>query len=278
MSFFNKNKERMMVTVVAIILIVMIGITSTERMALNKFEKLVGNILTPIGKISNSIGKNISDFFGNLKNIAKLKEENESLKKQIAQLEEENRNYLEIIGRTDYLKNEAKLLDKTSFNLISAQIAGKEPGNWFDRFTIDKGLKDGIKKGSTVVQGIEIEQNTVIEGIVGRVVDVGPNWSKVVTVVDEISSISFKVLRTQDGGIMSGSIDGEISGYLFDNKADIIKGDKLFTSGLGGAFVKDIYIGEVDEVVSDDEDLMKKIQVKPAINFKKIYNVFVISD
>lgn len=278
MSFFNKNKERMMVTVVAIILIVMIGITSTERMALNKFEKLVGNILTPIGKISNSIGKNISDFFGNLKNIAKLKEENESLKKQIAQLEEENRNYLEIIGRTDYLKNEAKLLDKTSFNLISAQIAGKEPGNWFDRFTIDKGLKDGIKKGSTVVQGIEIEQNTVIEGIVGRVVDVGPNWSKVVTVVDEISSISFKVLRTQDGGIMSGSIDGEISGYLFDNKADIIKGDKLFTSGLGGAFVKDIYIGEVDEVVSDDEDLMKKIQVKPAINFKKIYKVFVISD
>ncbi|MDU5080625.1 rod shape-determining protein MreC [Tissierella sp. P1] len=278
MSFFNKNKERMMVTAVAIILIVMIGITSTERMALNKFEKLVGNILTPIGKISNSIGKNISDFFGNLKNIAKLKEENESLKKQIAQLEEENRNYLEIIGRTDYLKNEAKLLDKTSFNLISAQIAGKEPGNWFDRFTIDKGLKDGIKKGSTVVQGIEIEQNTVIEGIVGRVVDVGPNWSKVVTVVDEISSISFKVLRTQDGGIMSGSIDGEISGYLFDNKADIIKGDKLFTSGLGGAFVKDIYIGEVDEVVSDDEDLMKKIRVKPAINFKKIYKVFVISD
>ena len=75
MSFFNKNKERMMVTAVAIILIVMIGITSTERMALNKFEKLVGNILTPIGKISNSIGKNISDFFGNLKNIAKLKEE-----------------------------------------------------------------------------------------------------------------------------------------------------------------------------------------------------------
>ncbi|WP_339790819.1 rod shape-determining protein MreC [Tissierella sp.] len=278
MSFFNKNKERMMVTAVAIILIVMIGITSTERMALNKFEKLVGNILTPIGKISNSIGKNISDFFGNLKNIAKLKEENESLKKQIAQLEEENRNYLEIIGRTDYLKNEAKLLDKTSFNLISAQITGKEPGNWFDRFTIDKGLKDGIKKGSTVVQGIEIEQNTVIEGIVGRVVDVGPNWSKVVTVVDEISSISFKVLRTQDGGIMSGSIDGEISGYLFDNKADIIKGDKLFTSGLGGAFVKDIYIGEVDEVVSDDEDLMKKIRVKPAINFKKIYKVFVISD
>lgn len=281
MSFFHKNKERMMVTAVAIILIVLIGITSTERIGLNKFEKITGNILTPIGKITNSIGKNISDFFDNLKNIVKLKDENESLKIQIAKLEEENRNYLDIIGKTDYLKNEANLLEKTNFNLINAQIVGKEPSNWFDRFTIDKGLKDGIQKGNTVVQGIQIEQNVVIEGIVGRVIDVGDNWAKIVTVVDESNRISFKVLRTQDGGIMSGrsgSIDGEISGYLFDNKADIIKGDKLFTSGLGGSFVKDIYIGEVDEVISDEEDLMKKIQVKPAINFKKLYRVFVISD
>jgi len=267
-----------MVTAVAIILIVLIGVTSTERIALSKFEKLVGNIFTPIGRVSNSIGKGLSDFFNNIKNISKLKEENEELKKQVAKLEEENRNYINIIGKTDYLKNEIKLLDKTSFNLISAQVVGKEPGNWFDRFTIDKGIKDGIKKGSTVIQGIEMEQNTIIEGIVGRVVDVGDNWAKIITVVDEISSISFKILRTQDGGIISGSIDGEVSGYLFDNKADVIKGDKLFTSGLGGVFIKDIYIGEVDEVVSDDEDLMKKIKVKPAMNFKKLYKVFVISD
>ncbi len=278
MSFFNKNKERMMVTTVAIILIVIIGITSTERISLSKFEKLVGNILSPIGKVSSSVGKNISDFFDNIKDISKLKEENENLKKQIAKLEEENRNYLDIIGKTDYLKNEAKLLDKTSYNLISAQIVGKEPGNWFDRFTIDKGLKDGIKQGSTVIQGIEIEQNTIIEGKVGRVVDVGDNWAKVVTIVNESNRIAYKVLRTQDGGIMSGRIDEKITGYLFDNKADVIKGDKLFTSGLGGAFMKDIYIGEVEEVVSDEEDLMKKIKVKPAINFKKLYKVFVISN
>lgn len=66
MSFFNKNKERMMVTAVAIILIVIIGVTSTERMALSKFEKVIGNILTPVGKISNSVGKNLSDFLTTL--------------------------------------------------------------------------------------------------------------------------------------------------------------------------------------------------------------------
>lgn len=278
MSFFNKNKERMMVTAVAIILIVLIGVTSTERMALSKIEKIIGNILTPAGKISNSVGKNIYDFFDGFKNIGNLKKENEELKKRIVFLEDENRRFLNLIGKTDYLKNESKLLDMTNFNLIPAQIVGKEPGNRFDRFTIDKGIKDNIKKGDTVIQGIEIEQNTIIEGIVGRVIDVGDNWTKIVTVLDEFSNISFKILRTQDGGIISENIDGKISGYLFDNKADVIKGDKLFTSGLGGAYVKDIYIGEVEEVISGDEDLTKRIYVKPAINFKKLYKVYIISN
>lgn len=278
MSFFKKNKERILVIIVAISLIVLVGITSTERMALSSFENIIGNTLTPIGKISNSMGENTSGIFKGLRDLTNLKEENESLKKQISKLEDENRDYLNIIGKTDYLKNELKLLDKTDFKLTASQIVGKEPGNWFNRFTIDKGEKDGIKKGDIVIQGVEIEQNTIIEGIVGRVVDVGDRWAKVVTIVDEDSNISFKVLRTQDGGIVSGSMDGKISGYLFDDKADIIKGDKLYTSGLGGGFIEDLYLGEVNEVISEDEDLMKKIEVKPAINFKKLYKVYVISD
>jgi rod shape-determining protein MreC len=278
MSFFRKNKERILVILVAMSLIVLVGITSTERIALSRFENTIGNMLTPIGKISNSMGENTSGIFKGLRDLTNLKDENESLKKQILKLEDENRDYLNIIGKTDYLKNELKLLDKTDFKLTASQIVGKEPGNWFNRFTIDKGKKDGIKKGDIVIQGIEIEQNIITEGIVGRVVDVGDRWAKVVTIVDEDSNISFKVLRTQDGGIVSGSMDGKISGYLFDDKADIIKGDKLYTSGLGGGFIEDLYIGEVNEVISDDEDLMKKIEVKPAINFKKLYKVYVISD
>ncbi|NLK44484.1 MAG: rod shape-determining protein MreC, partial [Tissierellia bacterium] len=156
MSFFRRNRERMMVAFVAIILIILIGVTSTERMALTKFERILGNLLRPIGKVSITISERISDFFSGIKNIVNLKEENEMLKKQVSLLEEENRNYLNIIGKTDYLRNELRLLENTKYNLIEAQVTGKEPGNWFNRFTIDKGLKDGVEKGNTVVQGIQI--------------------------------------------------------------------------------------------------------------------------
>lgn len=114
------------------------------------------------------------------------------------------------------------------------------------------------------------------EGLVGRVSDVGDNWAKVISIIDENSDISYKIIRTQDGGILSGSVDGKLSGYLFDSDADIVKGDKLFTSGLGEGFVKDLYVGEVTEVEKDEKNLMKSILVDPAINFKKIYKVYII--
>ena len=192
------------------------------------------------------------------------------------------RDLTNIIGKTDYLKNESEIVKNTKYNLVMANIVGKEPSNWYNRFDIDKGLKDGITKGATVVQGIEIEHGVVEEGIIGRVADVGDNWAKIISIVDELNSISFKVIRTQDGGVLSGSIEGSIegilNGYLFDNKADVIVGDKLYTSGLGGTFIKDIYIGEVSEVILDEEELSKKVIIEPAIDFKKLYKVCVIKD
>ena len=265
MSFFKRYKNRMIVAVVTIILIAIIGMTSSERVKLTGLEKTIGNILSPVEKIFFNISKSISEAFSTIGNIGKMKEE-------------KNRKYEDIIFKTDFLRNESRLKESTKYRLIGAQIIGKEPGNWFDRFTIDKGIKDGVKKGDTVIEGVEVEQNVVQEGIVGRVVDVGDNWAKVTSIVDEGSNISFKIIRTQDGGILSGSVDNQINGYLFDSKADVIKGDKLFTSGLGGVYVKDLYIGEINGVVKKEEDLMKRISVMPAVDFKKMYKVYVISN
>ena len=278
MYFFRKYKDRMIVISVAIILILIIGYTNKERLKLTKFEKTFGSLLTPISKVSMSIKNGVSNFFINIKDVSTLKEDNINLEIRVLELEEENLELKNVIGMSDYLKNEARLIQSSSHNFIQAQITSKEPGNWYNRFVVDKGSNHGIKNGDTVVTGFEIEQNLVQEGIVGRVIDVGPNWSKVVTIIDERNKVAFKNVRSQDGGILNGSIDGIISGYLFDSKSDVIVGDKLYTSGLGDSFIKDVYIGEVEEVIDDVEDLIKTVIIKPAINFKKLQRVMIISN
>ncbi|MFY9213733.1 MAG: rod shape-determining protein MreC [Tissierellaceae bacterium] len=280
MYFFRKYKNRMMVTAVAIILILIIGFTNKDRLSVSTFENLMGNIFKPVNKVVYSIGNRVSGFFSSIKNISRLSEENEELLAKVAALEDENRDLNNLIGKYDFLKNEAGLLQNTSYDLISAQITGKDPGNWYDVFTIDKGLNHGLKKNDNVIQGIETENGVIEEGLIGRIADIGSNWAKVISIIDEQNKVSFKIIRTQDGGMLNGklTIDGTIEGYLFDSEADVIPGDKVFTSGLGEVFKEDIYIGEVAEVHHDDEELIMRITVDPAINFKKLYKVLVIRD
>lgn len=280
----------MMVAAVAIILIIIIGYTGKDRANTSRVDKAlgtivepvkklgsgIGSILTPVKKVGYKLGNKISSSFDFVVNFTRLSSDNEMLKEEVIKLREENKKLENIVGKSDFLKAEAELYKSSPHQLVPAQVIGKEPGNWYDSFTIDKGSKDGVKVGATIIQGIEIEEDVVYEGLIGRVVEVGSNYSKVVSIVDEANKVAFHVIRTQDGGILSGTADKHINGYLYDRKADVIVGDKLYTSGLGKVFVKDLYIGEVTEVIEAEEEMSKKIVVEPAIDFKKIYRVFAI--
>lgn len=278
MYFFKKYKNRMIVAGVAIILIFIMGFTSSERDKITSIENTVGNVVGPINKTSFNIRYKVSNFFDTILNITKIRDENENLRKKVAKLEDKNREQEDIIGKYNFLKEESELKTNTNYNLLLGQVISKEPGNWYDRFIIDKGKNDGVKKDDTVIQGVKVDGKVVKEGVIGRVSDVGDNWAKVVSIVDELSSVSFKTLRTQEGGVLSGNIDNTLEGYLFDHKAKVKVGDKLYTSGLGRKYKKDIYIGKIKKIEDVDEELKKKIIVEPAVDFKKIYRVFVILD
>lgn len=276
MYFFKKYKERIFVIAVVAILIITIGLTSNRVESMSKFESLIGGVLSPLNKVANSIKHGVNDVFSSVSATFSAKEENEQLKDEIKRLESENRDLRNIIGKSDYLMKELELLENTEYDLLKAEVIGKEPNNWFDVFTIDRGIRDGVKIGDTVIQAVEVENKIYQEGLVGRVVDVGDNWAKVVSILDENNSVAFKIVRTQDGGIISGNIGNTVEGFLFDYEAEVIIGDLIYTSGLGGVYQKDIYIGEIKEVIENKEELTKKIIVEPAVNFKKIYNVYII--
>lgn len=276
MYFFRKYKERMIVTLVAIILLIIIGITN-NREEMTFFEKRVGGFLSPITNISSWVTNGIGSSFNNIKETFNAKNENILLKEQIQILQSENRDLNNIIGKTDYLKKEQEMLKQSNYSFIKARVSAKESGNWYDKFTIDKGYNDGIKKDDTVIAATELEDSIYQEGLVGKVLDVGPNWAKVVTIIDELNSVSFKIIRTGDGGVVSGTLESSLEGFLYDFSSDVILGDKLYTSGLGGVYIKDLYLGEVSEILINQEELTKRIIIKPAIDFKKIYNVYIIA-
>lgn len=267
-----KDRTAMVVAIAAILLIIVMSITSRQRENISAVENTVGNIFTPVQKVFstgvNTVGESLSSIF----NIGRIKKQNISLAEQVEELQKEviqtrlERDELEELRELKYMFSITEEGD--NFNSVAANIVGKTPGNWFNVFTIDVGEGAGVGRDSIVLAS---------NGLVGRVYETGDNWAKVVGIIDNTSSVSFQILRDANTqGMITGSITNELSGYLFDPLAEVVVGDKLVTSGLG-IFPKGVLIGEVKDVARTSDQLLKTIQVEPSVNFKRLSKVLVMT-
>lgn len=264
--------KRTMIIISTILLIGIMGITMGGRQNITWLENITGNIIVPIQKGFYAIGNSISSKVAPIINVWEIKEinealvaENESLKnelidKTLTKLELEELNHLkEALNYTNKMAIE---------HYVSCDVVAKEQGNWFNLFTVDAGLKQGVTKNSAVING---------SGLVGLVYEVGDNWAKVVSVIDNKASVGFQTLDHSYNyvGQLNGSIDFDLNGYLFDPIADVEEGITLITSGLG-VYPKGILIGKISAVNVDKNELLKGIVVEPFVDFKQIDKVMII--
>lgn len=272
---YKKYKERLIFSVIIIILMFLIGFTDGGRNSVNIAERFLGDLITPVVAVTSRGVVAVSTTVEEIINIPNIVKKNKKLEEENLALKEENLMLNDIVARSDYLRNEHELLSNSKFNLVKANIIGKsnDPN---DKFLIDKGSLNGINRLDTVILGIQSSENVVVEGLVGKVEDVGDNWSKISLIIEENNSISFTNVRTQEGGIINQTNGETIEGYMFDSQSDIIADDRLYTSGLGEVYVPRIYVGRVTNVVNDEENLRKKVTIVPAVDFEKLNNVMVI--
>ncbi len=270
---FNIFKSKIMiVTIVAIILLVIIGVTFGGRDNITTAENVVGNTVTPIQRFFQLGSNFISDTLDPVLNVWKLDEENEKLRAENVKLQNDIIKLKLRIQEFEDLTTLQTALnyanDKGIDNYITSNIIAKDPGNWFTIFTIDVGIKDGVTRNSTVMNG---------DGLIGLVYEVGDTWSKVITMIDNRSRISFEVLSesSNDIGLINGNGESLLEGYLFDHETKVSAGDQIITSGLG-LYPKGILIGRIKEVVIKEDELLESIIVEPSVNFKKLNRVFVI--
>lgn len=229
----------------------------------------LAKVQEPLSNAGNGIAKGFSGLFS----FRTLARENEKLKDQVAELEKEIiqlqfsrlelQELRELSGALNYVNVE------TVYSHVSADVISLDGSNWFNIFTINKGTLQGVKKDAIVVNG---------DGLVGRILEAGDDWAKVIGVIDESSNVSFKIFRDQGLnylGILDGDGKGGLKGYMLDPDAAIIEGDLLITSGIG-LYPAGITVGKISQVSEDTDTLLKTIKIQPSVNFKDIEKVVVI--
>lgn len=251
-------------------------------MLLSSFSDKVGGPFRAIANITviplqqgiNHIGGWMGDMKDNFSTLKQLQAENEKLQEQVDALTTEN-NYLQE-ERYEYERlQELYQLDQqyAEYEKTAAHVIGKDAGNWFSTFTIDKGSTDGIAVDMNVLSG---------SGLVGIVTEVGPTWAKVRSIIDDSTNISGMVLSTSDTCIVSGSLSlmstGQISFDKMENNDNVVAvGDQIVTSYISDKYLQGILIGSVSEINVDSNNLTRSGYIIPAVDFRNIQEVLVIT-
>lgn len=269
-SFFNK-KMTIIITVLLILMVTFMGLTSGEREQITIVERWIGNIVTPVQRVVMIPIHAVQDRVYDIANFAQLNQQNKELEERLIEKEQELIKSRLSSSELEELRGLQKALNYVSAEAqgdpITARIISKSHADWFNVFKINAGENHGIVQDAIV---------TSEKGLVGRVIEIGDNWARVMSITDSNSSVSFKVLRDNNvEGIVQGSASEELEGYLFDPRMEIEVGDQLVTSGQG-IFPEGILVGEVTEIGKSREQLLDAVKVQPAVDFQKINRVLIL--
>lgn len=233
-----------------------------------------GYVFIPMQEGINKVGTWLSDKADSLENLNDVMDENAQLRQQVDELTAE----LNTVKLERYeLENLRELYDLDqkypSYEKVAANVIGKDAGNWFDTFTIDKGTEDGIDVDMNVMAG---------SGLVGIVTEVGPNYAKVTSIINDTSKVSGMVVTTSDNLIVGGSLQNmnenmviEFSN-LNDRDDEVAIGDPVVTSYVSYEYQQGILIGYISSVEKDSNNLTKSGTITPAVDFEHIEDVLVI--
>lgn len=233
-----------------------------------------GYVFIPMQEGINKIGTWITDKSDNLKKLSDVMAENEELKSQVDKLTTELNTIKLEQYELDNLRELYELDQKyPSYEKVAANVIGKDSGNWFNTFTIDKGSNDGIEVDMNVMAG---------SGLVGIVTDVGPNYSKITAIINDTSKVSGMVTTTSDNLIVNGNLqkmneDMVIEFTNLNDKDDeVMVGDPVVTSYVSYDYQQGILIGYISTIETDSNNLTKSGTITPVVDFEHIEEVLVI--
>ncbi len=261
--------------ILTILCVSMMILSFTTDFINGPLETAAGYVVVPFQQGIGEVGTWLTGRSDDLKKINELTKENEDLKKRVDELTIR----INDLQRDKYELAELRslfLLDEqySDYNTVGARVIGKETGNWFSSFIIDKGSNDGITTDMNVMAG---------SGLVGIVTSVGPNWANVRSIIDDASNLSGMVMSTSDTLIVSGDLELMNDGYirfsqLIDEDDMVVKGDQVVTSSISDKYLAGISVGYISEIEKDSNNLTKSGYITPAVDFKRLNTVLVVTD
>lgn len=186
----------------------------------------------------------------------------------------ENRKLLnEIAAFEEVAKENSRLKALVEFNAplegkkVVAQVIAQDVSPEFRMIRINKGMRQGVEAGMAVIS---------LEGVVGRVIRAGKEFSDVLSLLDSSSAIDALLQRNRVRGVVEGLGGNSLAMKYLRRTDDVQEGDLIVSSGIGGLFPKGLTIGKVIAVKKKNFGISQSVEVAPAADFNRLEEVTVI--
>jgi len=240
-----------------------------QRKGVEFLDALVIEVCAPFQKASTFVIKAIHGAFQEYFFLVHLGRENATLKQRIAELQKENRQMREMAIANERLQRLLQFREKISPSVIGAEVIGQDPSSWFKSVTVNKGEKDGVRKGMAVISP---------EGVIGQILKTAPDYATVLLITDYNSAIDSIVQRTRAKAIVEGKGENLCQLKYLLRADEVIVGDTVVTSGLGGNFPKGLTVGEIKKVDKKGHGIFQYAELVPSVDLTKLEEVLIITE
>ena len=269
---YQKHKSGILGIIITIIVLILIVVFTNGESNSSFFQNGISKLVMPIQNgltyLKNKISGN-DTFFTDINN---LETENEELKNRNSELEQSLRELENIKTQNETLKEYLDLAEKYGeYKTIPGYVINKDISNYSKTIVINIGKDDGVEENMTVIGD---------QGLVGHVISVTDTTAKVQTIIDTASSVSCSMSTTKEAIVCKGTLDDKslLKAMYIPTDSNIIQGDSIETSGLGGIYPKGIHIGTVKKVTNTQNLTDRYALIETAVDFDKLDTVLVITN
>lgn len=256
--------------IILIFVLISISLLIIPESITDNIKVTVASPLAPVQKIITQTSNFFKNEFRKLASLAKASDERDDLEKEVFILKNKIIKQQDIIN---VFKKKLEIVSEYKDNIddnempIVADIIGYDVSNVRESIIVDVGMKQGVSVGDIVVYG---------NALVGRISAIGNSSGRVMLITDPASNVPSRFLNSRTRGIVQGTANGKCMMKYVPRQIKVDKPEKVISSGIGGAFPKSLYIGNVVEVRQKSASLFKDIKVMPRVDISKIEHVLVI--
>lgn len=272
MGFWGRNRQIITLVLTVFLLTGLLSFSARDRVGVTLLEQGIRRAVAPVQRATafvvsqgRSAGKFVSDLMTARQESERLRVELDNLRFQYNNLVEAKLEAERLQVLLGY-RNEQQSLD-----LIMGKVISRGLTSWHNELIIDRGSNHGISLSDPVL---------TYAGAVGRIIEVSATTAKVLLLTDPRSGIAAVVQNSRDGAVAEGdpSIPGMIRLTRLPRDFQVVVGDLVVTSGLGGVFPRDhsFVIGTVAEIFISADGLLKFARIMPAVDFARVEEVLIL--